>query len=280
MREFFKKILRSVMTRSLLSARKENKYNILSQKLQKVVPDITEQYTQFSISDNYTAIKVRSQHAFQMDMIKKACARVNKDTLTVVDIGDSSGAHIQYLQGGVVCANKNIEAISVNLDPVAVKKISDKGLAAICCRAEELHLSENYGGKKVDLFLSFETLEHLFDPISFLHNISTLTECAYFVVTVPFLADSKIGMRHIRNGDSCDMYAENTHIFELSPTDWKLLFNFSGWRVVEEKIYYQYPRKGLYRFMQPVWKYIDFEGFYGAVLERDHTIEQQYKSWQ
>jgi 2-polyprenyl-3-methyl-5-hydroxy-6-metoxy-1,4-benzoquinol methylase len=267
------------MVSSLVSSRKENGYEELTDTIIGIVPDITHQYTEFLVDDEYKNTKVRAQHAFQVDMTARACKRIDKDTLTVVDIGDSSGAHIQYLHGGATGNRQKIKAISVNLDPLAVEKIKNKGLNAILCRAEELYNSPEFKNEEVDLFLSFETLEHLFDPISFMYRISTMAKCKYFVITVPYLAQSRMGLHQVRNNLTKNMMAENTHIFELSPEDWKLLFQFSGWRVVEEKIYRQYPKYGLLRFMQLIWKKYDFEGFYGVILEKDQTYSDKYKSW-
>ncbi len=279
MKSFIKDVAIQLMTKSLISARKENKYIELADTMEQIVPDISQQYTEFTVDSEYMNIKVRSQHAFQMDMIAKACEYIEKNELTVVDIGDSSGTHIQYMQGGAIGGGQSIDALSVNLDPEAVKKIKDKGLSAVCCRAEDLHNSEEFSEKEVDLFLSFETVEHLLDPIRFLHELSTKAKCKYFVITVPYLAHSRVGLHQIRNNRTNNMVAENTHIFELCPEDWKLLFQFSGWRVVSEKIYYQYPRSGIYRLFQPIWKKLDFEGFYGVVLEKDSSIADKYKSW-
>ena len=279
MKKLLKKIVRSLMVKSLKSARKENGYEKLTDNIINIVPDITKQYTEFLVDDEYKNVKVRAQHAFQVDMTAKACSRIDKENLIVIDIGDSSGAHIQYLQGGAVEGNKNIDAISVNLDPLAVEKIKSRGLSAILCRAEELYDSPEFKDKEVDLFLSFETLEHLFNPITFMHKISSMAKCKYFVITVPYLARSRMGLHQVRNKWTKNMTAENTHVFELSPKDWKLLFQFSGWKVVEEKVYTQYPKFGLLRFMQPIWKKFDFEGFYGVVLEKDQSFSEKYKSW-
>lgn len=56
----------------------------------------------------------------------------------------------------------------MNLDETAVEKIKAKGLKAICSRAEDLSKSN----MEVDLFLSFEMLEYLHDPVNLLRSIS------------------------------------------------------------------------------------------------------------
>jgi hypothetical protein len=154
--------------------------------------------------------------------------------------------------------------MSVNLDKVAVEKIKAKGLNAIHCKAEELHKHNISAG----LLMSFEMVEHLYSPIDFLDSISKESECEYLVITVPYLQQSRVGLHHIRLQQKRIVYPENTHIFELSPPDWKLIFQHSGWQVLDEITYYQYPRRSFWRIMQPVWKWLDFEGFYGVVLKK------------
>lgn len=268
---------------SMRSAAKEQNLEKLSQELSDIVPDLTDQYTTFKIDNEYSCIKTRIQHAFQISMALKAIKLIDispqKEAFTIVDIGDSSGTHLTYLRD--ILKNdqdrsiKKIDFMSVNLDPIAVEKIKGKEFNAKLCRAEDLH--EKYK-VKADLLISFQMLEHLYDPISFLDSISKNKVSDYFVVTVPYLAQSRIGLYHIRQNENRDVFPENTHIFELSPDDWKLIFRHSGWRVIDEMIYRQYPQKSFLRLMKHFWKYLDFEGFYGAVLVRDRKWAEQYKS--
>jgi hypothetical protein len=63
----------------------------------------------------------------------------------------------------------------------------------------------------------------------------------------------------------------------LSPTDWKLLFQHAGWQVVNEAIYRQYPFWSVWLLLKPLWKKLDFEGFYGVLLKRDRTWAELYQ---
>ena len=245
------------------------------------VPDISAQYTTHSIESPYATEKTRCQHAFQTGLALKAIELTAQEApgrpLTLVDIGDSSGAHLKYIHDVMAfrALNVRLKTLSVNLDPVAVKKIQDKGMEAVLCRAEELSTH----GVEADIFASFEMLEHLFDPISFLHDMATKTTCSYFAITVPYVTASRVGLRYVRNGGHEQGGAEGTHIFELSADDWNLLFRFSGWEIVVEDIYTQYPTSGLLRLTQPLWKRLDFEGFYGVILRRNLEISRNYASW-
>jgi len=266
-RTFLRGSLDKITLASLKAASREQGLDAYMVRLAGIVSDITDQYTTFRVNTEIMNYKVRLLHAFQIRLVEQALNRI-KDIKTIVDIGDSSGAHLQYIRSLFGRYN----TISVNLDPIAVKKIHDKGLNAVLGRAEELHTL----GIKADLYLCLETLEHLFDPVSFLKKLST-TGCQGFVVTVPYVAKSQVGLHHLRYDQKVNLCAENTHIFELSPDDWRLLFRFSGWRVSYDDILYQYPRRHPLRLTKTIWRSRDFEGFYGAVLIPDNTWSKLYQ---
>ncbi len=184
--------------------------------------------------------------------------------------GDSSGTHVKYFQE--IYLNHNIRSISVNLDPVAVGKIQDKGLGAIHAKAEELEKHDIHP----DIIVFFQTLEHLNSPITFLKSIADTSSCKYFVITVPYLAVSRVGLFHIRNHIEENVYAERIHILELCPEDWELICMHAGWRVVEDKTYLQYPRMNPLRLTKSGWANYDHEGSYGMILEKDSTWSKRY----
>ncbi|MDD5173452.1 MAG: hypothetical protein PHV48_01320 [Candidatus Omnitrophica bacterium] len=265
--------LQSILTRSIRCALKEQGLEKMASRLEEIIPDISKQYSLFEVKGSYLNAKVRGMHAFQMSLIDKVIRNFN-DSIVIVDIGDSAGTHMQYIRG-LYSKGLKIRSLSVNLDEKAVVKIRSKGLEAICAKAENL---ENYNINP-DIFLCFETLEHLMDPCKFLNSLSSNTKVKYLIATVPYLANSRIGLHHIRQCDRRDVYAENTHIFELSPDDWKLLIRHSGWRVENEQVYLQYPMRGLWRATRSLWRKNDFEGFYGFVLSRDSDWSSKYKDW-
>lgn len=262
-----------LLIKSIRAAAKEQGLSSLMDQLSVFVPDITYQYTTFDLDSNYLKKNLRALHAFQIYLVERALNIFGKDNFTIVDIGDSSGTHICYLKE--IYKYYKFRFLSVNLDKAAVDKIKSKRLEAMHCRAEDL---SNYS-INADIFLSFEMLEHLRDPIKFLKDISGKTTCKGLILTAPYLASSRIGLHHIRNGDKRNVNPENTHIFELSPSDWRLIFMHSGWSIVSDKIYLQYPTRGLLRLMKGYWKKNDFEGYYGAILSRDCSWSQLYDGW-
>ena len=264
--------MESVQIKSLEAAAREQRLEGLAKKLQTLVPDITNQYTSFKVEGRYLNTNVRNMHAFQMSLIDKVISEFQEPI--IVDIGDSSGTHQQYIVG-LYSESKNIKCLSVSLDPKAVERIKKKGLEVVHARAEDLHKHNIYA----NIFICFEVLEHLTGPCRFLYELSSKTDAAYLIVTVPYLRNSRVALHHIRAGHKNKVNAENTHILELSTKDWKLLVNHAGWTVVEDRIYLQYPRKSLWRLAKPVWKKYDYEGFYGLILKRDNTWSSRYTDW-
>lgn len=263
--------------KSLKSAVKEQNLSETVVKLEKIIQNYYDQYNHVKIEGDYWNYKVRALHAFQVNFgieaIYKVKKNLNKDELTIVDIGDSSGTHTLYLKNFI--RDFNLKAVSVNLDNDAIKKIKNKGLEAIHSKAEDL----NKYNINPDLFMSYQTVEHLNSPVTFLRSIAKNTTCEYFLITVPYLLSSRIGLEHIRENLDSKVHSENIHIFELSPNDWKLLFKHTGWEVMLEKVYYQYPKKHPLRFLKSSWAKYDFEGFYGILLKKNPYWTDKYLDW-
>lgn len=283
MRSILKTIIFYLLNKALILTNIQRNEKNLKEKLAHIVPDLTNQYTTFKIDmDNqYLVNKVRGQHSFQMSIALTAVEMLtikNKGRgmdINIVDIGDSSGVHLIYLNK--LLENNKINTLSVNLDSVAVDKIKDKGLNSLLCRAEELHLHKE--GLKADIFLSYEMLEHLLDPIGFLHTMAEKSECEYFAITVPYVYKSRVACQFVNNGLKGDFQAENTHIFELSPNDWDTIFKFSGWEIVHSDKYTQYPNSFPLNMTKYLWRKLDFDGFYGVILKKDSTYSKRYLDW-
>lgn len=271
LKAFLKRIREFLWMKSILAAAREQGLVTLSKRLEKIVPDISDQYTCFKVVPRLTH-RVRFKHAFQISLAMESIEKLEKPT--IVDIGDSAGTHLRYIR--TLCENGRLgRCLSVNLDPVAVEKIKSKGIEAVCARAEDLGRL----GIDADIFLSYEMLEHLRDPCYFLYQLANKTHCKYLILTVPYLTQSRLGLHHIRQGQKEKVYAENTHIFELCPEDWKLLVKHCGWKVHKEKIYLQYPLYSPWWIIKYIWQRYDFLGFYGLILQRDETWSSRYKDW-
>ena len=272
-KEFFERFSKLSLKLALF----ENRYGKLLKKLREIVPDISNQESSEKDTFNdYWEFKRRGLQAFQCTMMLKSLETVPYNNLTVVDIGDSAGTHMFYLKE-LAKDKYDVDTISVNLDPRAIEKINARGLKAILCRAEDLDL----GDKNIDLFTSFQMVEHLHNPAIFFYRLAKRSSCNRLVITVPYLRNSRVGLHHVRNRSEKIIYAEDEHIFELSPEDWTLLIFHSGWEVIYSKIYYQYPKR--LPIVSPLlswyWRTTDFEGFWGAILEKNTTLADHYQDW-
>lgn len=258
-----------LLTRSLRAAAAEQGLAPLVERL-AAVGDVSDQYTTMRMDSPYLRQKVLTQHAFQVALAGPA---LPKGDGVVVDIGDSSGAHTQYLKA--LHPDCKAGFLSVNLDEHAVAKIQGKGLKAMHARAEDVLKK----GVTAEVFLLFETLEHLSDPFNFLHALASKSLCRRLVLTVPYVRRSRLGLHHIRLDIRKKMTAERVHLLELCPEDLRLLFAHTGWRVENERIYLQYPLRSPLRATKALWARHDFEGFYGVVLSRDDSWSSLYADW-
>ena len=279
-KEKFRKMLYFLFNLSLIKSNKRRKEFSLKKRLISMNLDLANQYSTMKIDMEtpYFFNQIFGMHAFQTLLAMKAIDLLGKrDSVNVVDIGDSSGHHLLYLKEVLNQEKCKLNTLSVNLDPIAIEKIKSKKLDALLCRAEELHLQQD--GMEADVFLSYEMLEHLINPIGFLHEMAEKSKCEYFAITIPYVAKSRVGMQQIRHSVKGDLTAERLHIFELSPEDWKYIFNFSGWKIEFEDVYLQYPTTFPLNLTKRLWRKYDFEGFYGVILSKDNAISDRYKDW-
>ncbi|MFH1369579.1 MAG: methyltransferase domain-containing protein [Elusimicrobiota bacterium] len=271
------KVLESVFGWSVKRAVNQNGLNGLVSELRAIIPDISDQESsERPYFNEYTEVKRRALQSFQLLLLQKAVELIDAPRITIVDIGDSAGSHMLYAKN--LIKDKEIDTVSVNLDPNAVKKIEKRGLKAVFCRAENLDL----GGRKIDLFTSFQMVEHLHNPSIFFKRLADRTSCDKMLITVPYLKTSRVALHSIRKQTHLQVNAEQEHIFELNPSDWELIFLHSGWKIKYSRIYFQYP-KGipiLSQILGYLWRYFDYEGFWGAILEKDTSYMKLYQDWE
>ena len=273
-------LYQSLSAKSLDAAAKEQGLTETIGKLRDIIPDLRDQYTESFDETEYQRYwekKMRGLHAWQVNCVQEAMRVIDRKNLVLVDIGDSSGNHGIYFRD-ISPSGQVSKVISVNLDPVAVGKVKSKGGEAILSRAEELDLH----GVKVDLFMSFETVEHLTDPTRFLHELAIKGDAEHLFMSVPYRKTSRFGGFHMRQDESKmldKMTAEEVHIYEFSPEDWVLLARFAGFKPVFTRTYFQYPKRSPLRLTAPLWRKLDFEGFFGVLLKRDLGLAVKYTDW-
>lgn len=273
-------LYQNLSTMSIQCALKEQGYMPVYEKIREIVPDLTDQYTANFDQEafaTYWEIKMRGLHAFQTQCALDAIAHLDDNGLTIVDLGDSSGNHSAYIRA--LAPKRAIKrVVSVNLDEKAVKKINRKGGEAVLARVEDF----TFDGVEPDLLVSFETLEHILDPVGFLHSIALKGTAEHIVLSVPYRRHSRFGGALIRQSVAQlpkRITPEETHIFELCPSDWELLARFAGFKTVFNRLYYQYPKKSLLRATAGLWRRLDFEGFLVLFLKRDTELAERYTGW-
>ncbi len=273
-------IYQELSARSIRAAVEEQKLAPTFDRLRDIIPDLRDQYTiGFDPTEyqRYWEVKMRGLHAWQVACALRAVGHIGAQNMILADIGDSSGNHARYIKE-LAGKDRVSRVISVNLDPVAVSKIRDKGGDAVLSRAEEMDLD----GVPPHLFLSFETIEHLTDPLRFLHRLATHGRTNHVLITVPYRKNSRFGGAHMRASEDSmppSLTAEEVHMYEFSPEDWALLVRFAGWKIIFQDTYRQYPRRSPLRILAPLWRHLDFEGFIAFFVEKDLNLARRYSGW-
>ena len=121
------KVLQYVRRWSLVKAVEMQGLSDMMVRLRKIVPDISQQEFTESLSFNdYAELKRRALQAFQCELMLETTEFLDKEKISVVDIGDSAGTHMLYLKN-LLGKAFDLEALSVNLDPRAIEKIKALG---------------------------------------------------------------------------------------------------------------------------------------------------------
>jgi len=265
-----KKLYDTFRIRSILWALKKQKLTLRFNQL-KELDLVSDQYTTASIDTEYLKTKVLGLHAFQVSLFLEFMQSQTGKEWKIIDLGDSSGNHILYMKE--LFKEYDFKSISINLDEEAIRKIKGKGLNYATTSIED-YLNVIGRPKELrEVALLLQTLEHLENPISVLKGVKE-QKVDGFIITVPFVKRSRIGMHHLRNNFRSNLLKEpnieNTHIFELSPDDWNVLFKYCGWEVEYQKVYYQFPVNLpiISLLLRWYWQLFDFEGFYGCILKK------------
>lgn len=239
---------------SLKQAKKQNPYFSM-ERLREIVPDISDQYTDLKIDTEYLELNVRAMHSFQVYLLRYYLLKKRdiKKKQWVVDVGDSSGNHSLYFKA--CFTDWDFQIISANIDKEAVEKIRSKGLNAVQKTAEKLYPAGH-------IVTMFQVMEHLGNPIGLLKQYRKDNVKA-IILTVPYVRKTQV----LSNYDE-GKTQENLHIFEFSPGDWHKIFRYTGYKIVKEDIYYQYPKGVFSWFWKWFWTRFDYEGFYGVILEK------------
>ena len=156
---------------SISLAQRKQGLSKLTRSLREIVPDISDQESRevFNYSA-YWELKRRTQQAFQCSLMMRAIEDFPTKKLTIADIGDSAGTHMLYLKE-LTKGQLDIDTVSINLDPRAIKKIRTRGLRAVLKRAEDI-MPEDIGANQIDLCTSFQMVEHLHNPAIFFRRLS------------------------------------------------------------------------------------------------------------
>lgn len=234
--------------------------------------DLTFHYTGVTLSpffESKSRFLLSAQATFVAEQVRRVLSE--KERCDLVDVGDSDGS-LQQMIRAMVDNNDLLNTVGVNLQPKAVKRIQERGLDGMLIDAMELANR----GLNYDIVTVMETLEHLPNPIGFLESIHAVAR-ERLVISVPFVRKSRVSLAYLdASKEERQPTIENVHIFELAPADWRKIFRHSGWTVAEEWTAYQYGPRSFWRVTAPIWRRLDFEGFWLASLKKDSSACKRY----
>jgi len=107
-------------------------------------------------------------------------SRINKSKTRLLEVGCATGALLDMTKE----LNPDIEVTGIDISDYAAWVCNQKGHEAYAIQVEEFHAKNNY-----DIIFSSETLEHLDEPMGFLHGIKqNLNKDGVFVFYVPSIS--------------------------------------------------------------------------------------------
>ena len=175
-----------------------------------------------------SSFRRRQGHRHYLNLIKKYHSK--KVDISLLDIGTGSGSFLHYING-----QREFENLSgVEYDNRLVAQCNANVKDGICVQgnAEEFFIN-----KKFDVITSFQVIEHLYDPNSFLNNISEhLRENGILILTTPNLdsvAHKTLGAKwHGHRKDHVNLYKFEEFSSALAQQGFQTLYQgstfFSG----------------------------------------------------
>lgn len=133
-----------------------------------------------------------TKYAYEVDMSSDSTsAKIIKLVGTgkkVLEIGCAEGSQSKVLEEKFGCSVTGVE-----IDAEAAKEASRYCDRVITGNIETLNLDETFQGEKYDVVILADVLEHLYDPVTALINVSSLlTDDGYVVVSVPNIVHASI----------------------------------------------------------------------------------------
>ncbi len=155
--------------------------------------------------------------SFSVDRIRFIRECVDAGSVrTVLDIGDSNGLFVRSL---------GQDGISANISDETTRYLKSKGLEVV--KADIEYLPFRTGS--IDLVLSFETLEHVKNPVRALEEAGRICRQSC-IISVPYVEKTYINRAGNRYGERYFLH----HIFEFCPADFRNIVKLTPFSVARE----------------------------------------------
>lgn len=155
--------------------------------------------------------------SFSVDRIRFIAECVDKKSIrTVLDIGDSNGLFVRSLEK---------DGISANISDETTRYLKSKGLEVVKADIEYLP----FRNESIDLVLSFETLEHVKNPVRALEETGRICRQSC-ILSVPYVEKTYVNRAGNHSGERYFLH----HIFEFCPADFHNIVKLTPFTLVRE----------------------------------------------
>lgn len=177
--------------------------------------------------------------AKRVDLLMNAIPDIAKKS--IIDIGATSDVIFRFIKK---------KGLGVNISKQAVEYMQKQGIEASVGNAEDL---SEYADNSFDHLLSFQTVEHLENPIKSLREFKRITKEKLFI-TVP----------HTHISEICpfepDYKAQHRwHVFELKPSDFEAMLSRVGLKILNKQVITPAPFMNsgnpLHKIFKLIWKH-------------------------
>jgi 2-polyprenyl-3-methyl-5-hydroxy-6-metoxy-1,4-benzoquinol methylase len=195
----------------------DGKLSRLPPDLKKMVLDEDERY-HYGDSELDEPASQNVVRSFSIDRIRFIQDSLKDEKIsTVLDIGDSNGLFLRSLKK---------DGISVNISDETTRYLKSKGLEVV--KADIEHLPFRQGS--IDLVLSFETLEHVKNPVLVLEEVERVCTNSC-ILSVPYVENTYINRAGNEYGERFFLH----HIFEFNPADFKNIVKLTPLSLVRDE---------------------------------------------
>jgi len=191
---------------------------------------LDEYYSQYVVLDKDKDIELTDQQAYVINDNFKAIETIIKNQGELLDFGIGNGTHAE------IARKKGWNVRGYDVDCVATETLMEKsGIEVKCGEFFDI----DWGSKKFDLIYVNQVMEHIKDPVSYIHNFKKLlNDSGNLFITVPNIHATSTRLKYflekikLRRKNIGKYYDSSHHIFYFNPDSLKNILEENGFDVL------------------------------------------------